>query len=170
MSKITSINQEQLSVSYFLAVAAMADTIANINKNDSDSRDATVSAKVNVNGDIVSSTVAFQLKSAYGQTYHYNEDGNIVYNLKKKNYMDLIMPSSTPIVLCLLILPKNLNDWMTQSTESLILKKCMYYISLEGRPDSDNEETVTITIDKDNLFTPESLLDILTKTVKGERI
>src|SRR5262245_30405742 len=62
-------------------------------------------------------------------------DGNdIVYDLEKKTYNDLVTRSAekraTPFFLILFCLPKDEAHWATFSQEELIIKKCAYF----GRP------------------------------------
>jgi hypothetical protein len=57
------------------------------------------------------------------------------------------MPSTYPRFLMLLVLPENNEEWLSQNAESLIMRKCMYYKSLEGAVASDNFSAVSVKID-----------------------
>ena len=159
---ISSKSQEEISRSYFCAVAANADAIVDKNDRDENGIDMHLSKTISFpNGDEYDSQLDFQLKSVYSnQQYHFDKDDNIVYCLKVKNYRDLIRQSSNKRFLALLVLPSDEDEWVVQNQESLLIKKCMYYISLKGMPNTNNSETINIKIPKDNIFDKEHLLEL----------
>jgi len=67
-----------------------------------------------------------------------------------------------PIFLIVLLVPEDINNWVQITQEQSIVKKCAYYISLKGLPESDNTTSVRIKIPIGNLVTPFSLNDIIT--------
>lgn len=163
---ISTKNQEAISQSYFLAIAAKADLTMNIYSRDENSTDASLEKMVVYsNGQKFKAKIDVQLKSVYSSNaYHYNEKGNIVYNLKVKNYNDLVAKSNHPQLLVLLILPQgDENDWILQSTDKLIIKRCMYYASFADNQPSSNTDTITVTICKDNVFNVENINKLFKK-------
>ena len=94
----------------------------------------------------------------------------LYYDLKVKNYNDLVKKVMTPRLLGLLVLPENLDDWVKIEPDKMILKKCMYFVSLKDFPTSNNKTTVRITIPKGNLLTFDSLTKILQKAADGSDI
>lgn len=111
--------------------------------------------------------VDIQLKS----TINYQEDGtNIIYDLDSQAFTDLIEPQviGTKRILVLLLLPEEKSEWISQGTEALALKKCAYWISLEGLPnDLINSSTNRIKIPKRNIFSGEAL-DKIMQAIKNK--
>jgi hypothetical protein len=96
------------------------------------------------------------------------EEKFIKYDLEKKNYDDLRDPNvETPRILVLLALPQLEDDWAIFSEDSLILKRCAYWISLKGWEPSDNETTVRVSIPRSNCFHMAALNEIMGRTREG---
>ena len=155
-------NQESVSLSYFSAVAAKANALMNLRNRDEDGIDAIISKDIEINGQEINSSLAFQVKSVYSKSnYSINGNGDIVYSLKVKNYNDLVKKANLERYLVVLILPEDSEEWVNQNSEELTIKKCMYYISLSGKPKSTNTSTVAVTIPKENVFDDANLLKLL---------
>ena len=114
--------------------------------------------------------IALQIKST--TINHIRDDGNfITYDLRNKNYNDLInnLDTATKKILIVLVLPINKNEWVSQNIESLIIKKCAYWIYLGGRGSvADNNNTTAIKIPKENIFSEESINEIIRKIKNKE--
>jgi len=99
------------------------------------------------------------------------EDGSsdpIRYALKRKNYDDLIiMDVLAPRILVLVIIPQDIREWVTPSTDELICRRCGYWVSLAGYPRSDNETSVTVFVPRSNLLTVESLQNMMQRVNAG---
>lgn len=65
-------------------------------------------------------------------------------------------------------MPSDEKDWIEQNIDWLKIKKCAYWISLKGRNDTDNKETVSIDLPAGNMLTKESLKDIMVKISKQQ--
>lgn len=90
-----------------------------------------------------------------------------LYDLDIKTYDRLrYIHHDVPIFLIILVVPENINEWVTITPEQLIIKKCAYWISLKGFPKSKNTRAIRIKIPLKNLVTPSSLQDIITDIVK----
>jgi len=114
--------------------------------------------------------VAVQIKCT--TINHIREDGNfLTYDLRNKNYNDLInnVNTATKKILIVLILPTDKREWVSQDIESLIIKKCAYWIYLGGRNSvADNNNTTAIKIPKENIFSEESINEIIRKIKSKE--
>ncbi len=76
----------------------------------------------------------------------------------KERYNDLRCEThAIPRILVVLFLPVGSENWLIHSTEELVLKKCAYWVSLRGAPETDNSSGVTVKLPKSQLFSPESL-------------
>jgi hypothetical protein len=49
-------------------------------------------------------------------------------------------------------MPQSEEEWMTCTTDNLILRRSAYWISLRGKPDVENTTAVTIKIPEENRF------------------
>ena len=63
-----------------------------------------------------------------------------------------------PRILVVLFLPKDQKEWLGQSAASLVLRKCAYWESLRGAPETTNSGGVTVKLPKTQKFTPDGLL------------
>lgn len=68
---------------------------------------------------------------------------------------------STPRILVVLFLPDDQGDWLTLDDESLILRKCAYWVSLRGARPSTNTTAQTIYLPKIQRFDPDGLLALM---------
>jgi len=157
-----------LSCSYLKAVANIAGFPINFKEPDTDfGIDATIAELlVRPSGRTFESgkNLLIQLKAT--TLSHIREtDDEIVYDLKNKNYNDLTYADVlTPKILVLFVMPNEKESWLTHHIEMLVLKKCAYWTYLAGKPQAQNETgTTAIHIDKDKIFSPESLKQIMGK-------
>ncbi len=166
--QITQI-KEDVSISYISALCAYSGIAYEIVRHDEDSTDGILRKRISLDdGRKYDAELRVQLKST-SSTSQYTDNGDtITYRLKVKNYNDLCLPSTTPIILGLLILPENQDEWINWSTEELILKGCMYWASFYGETESKNKGNVSVTIDKQNVINDKTLQDILNKIAKEE--
>ena len=70
-------------------------------------------------------------------------------------------------ILVVLFLPRNPDEWLTYSTEELILKQAAYWVCLYGAEETVNTSSITIQIPKANLLTPESLKNLCCSIGQG---
>jgi len=152
--------KEEISKSYLNAVCAAKGISMEVHKHDDDGIDVMLK-KMLIRDDNIkyNALISVQLKSTSSDYIEY--DDYYSYPLKKKAYDDLRTPATVKPFLFLLILPNNENEWIAQSIEQLVIKKCMFWLDLEGLPDKDNISNVTVHIPKINLVSPEKLDEIL---------
>ncbi len=89
------------------------------------------------------------------------DDGKrLSYYLKEvAHYNDLRnLTQAVPRILVVLFLPKDQKEWLGQSAASLVLRKCAYWESLRGAPETTNSGGVTVKLPKTQKFTPDGLL------------
>ena len=166
--QITQI-KEDISISYISALCASAGISYDIIRHDDDSTDGILKKQIfREDGCRYNAELRVQLKCT-SSTSQYTDNGNtITYRLKAKNYNDLCSLSTTPIILGLLVLPEDRNEWVKWSPEELLLKGCMYWASFSGQSESENTGTVSISIDKANVINNFTLCDILDKIAREE--
>jgi hypothetical protein len=103
-----------------------------------------------------------------------NETENFIkYPLPVKNYNVLrnekALPTA-PVILIVVLVPREVTDWINISEEKIVMKKCGYWASLKGMPPTTNQETVTVELPRVNLLTPDNLTQIMKKIGKGEEL
>jgi len=155
-----AVRKEELSKSYLNAICAVKGISMEVQTHDDDGIDVILKKIIKrENGNKYNAQISVQLKST---SSNYNENPDYyTYPLKKKNYDDLLMPATLKSYLFLLIMPKNENDWVIQSIEELIIRKCMYWLDLKGFPEQPNETSVTVYLPKSNIVTSDTLENIL---------
>ena len=107
----------------------------------------------------------FQLKATVNAEVRGCE---IVYDLRVKNYIDLIDEEiGTPRILILYSLPDISTKWLENSPDSLIMRNGAWWVSLRGQPDVDNKESVRIKIPLRNFLSVEELKRIMQCVKEG---
>ena len=86
----------------------------------------------------------------------------IRYPLKLKNYNELRKSKTlVPKILVIILLPDNPSEWVNQSEEQLCLRRCGYWLSLKGQPATQNTESVTVYLPRQQLFTVSAVKNIM---------
>jgi hypothetical protein len=132
--------EEALSRAYVQAIAAGAGYVVATWDFDRDGIDVEIKA-----GGGMRPSIGLQLKATINLGEPVN--GNFRFSLKKRNYDLLRLPTQTPRLLVVLDLPREESEWLTITTESLILRRGAYWASLAGLPEVENETSVTVPID-----------------------
>lgn len=84
------------------------------------------------------------------------------YDLETKSYNDLVYRRNSgsliPLILILLVLPDDPNDWVAVSPEQLVVKRAAYwYRPLDGAELTENTSTKRIDVPKNNVVDLEFL-------------
>lgn len=98
------------------------------------------------------------------------EGSEIMYDLEAKAYNNLVERSSTaalPFLLIRLCLPMEEDNWLTVSSDQLILRKCAFWCKLSGESTA-NTATQRIRVPASNVFTPEAVGAILRDIKSGK--
>lgn len=94
----------------------------------------------------------------------------IHFPLKVKNYDDLRSDVLVPNALVVVMVPNQVDDWLTQTEEELVLRRCGYWYSLLGEPATENVESITVHIPRAQQFTAAALQDMMTRINGGENL
>ena len=151
--------QERFGDAFLLAVAAIAGCAVARPYPDDDSIDWTLSCKLPKRPKI-----DVQIKTWTG------DDGlskAIRYPLKRKNYDDLTLEVVAPRLLVLVTIPVEVADWMELSMQQLVMRRCVYWISLAGLLPTDNDTSVTVSVPRENRLTPEALCGMMQRISDG---
>jgi len=171
---LTSLNVEsELSYAYLHAVASHAGVICETVGRHSD--DAGIDAVLRVRGKLTEDSrltdfpVEVQLKATTATPAR--ADGRLSYSLRVKNYNELRSTAIVaPRLLVVLFLPEEPIEWLVHTEESLIARKCAYWLSLRNAPASRNVSSQTVYIPESNQLSSENLLTLMTHFSKGEVI
>ena len=99
------------------------------------------------------------------------EDNYLKYPLRVKNYEELRTPNQyPPLILVIVLVPDNVDDWLNQSEDELCLKRCGYWLSLAGASSTENQETVTVSISRKNILTAKMLKHLMERIATGENL
>jgi hypothetical protein len=86
----------------------------------------------------------------------------ITYDLDVKAYDDLRAgDDNCPRLLVVLVMPEEEADWLAQSPQELALRRCAYWLSLEGVGPSEATRSVRIHIPRGNVFSVEAVRRLL---------
>ncbi len=154
------INQqkEQFSKAYVRDVASVAGYSIYESDVDDDSVDISI-AQTGGNGTTRSPKLDIQLKCT---EMNIMQDDGLHYPLKIKNYNDLRGENFlVPRMLVVVLVPDDLDDWLEQTADQLIMKHCGYWKSLRTEPETDNTTSVTVVVSKDYIFNVDSLRNIM---------
>ena len=137
--------EEALSRAYLAAVTAGAGYVTALMDFDRDGVDVQIRA-----GGSMRPSLDIQLKA----TINLGEptDGMFHFPLKRRNYDLLREQSMIPGILVVLDLPKDELSWLSVTPEQLIMRRCAYWVSLAGLPETGNRESVTVLIQHNNRF------------------
>lgn len=87
------------------------------------------------------------------------DSADIKYALEVKNYNDLIRRANESgicmtLVLCVVVVPNDKNEWYALQTDGIIIRKCAYWYRVpNGLSESNNSSNITISIPKTNIIT-----------------
>jgi hypothetical protein len=152
--------QECFGDAFLLAVAGAAGCAVSPRRPDDDSIDWTLSCRLSHRPKL-----DVQMKTTITDDGMGNE---ISYPLKKKNYDDLrIVDVFSPRILVLVTLPREIGEWLSLSTDQLVLRRCGFWKSLAGLPASDNEFTVTVPVPRTNVLTVDGLCGMMQRINEG---
>ena len=144
---------EQFSRAYVHAIAAVAGANVLQWSVDDDSIDVGFGVKSKRRARLEA-----QLKCTYA--HEVKRDG-LAYPLPVKNYDDLRAPTLVPRILIVLVVPPEPCDWLDQTASQLVLRRCAWWTSLRGAPDTNHETSVTVKLPYENLWTPGALQGLL---------
>ncbi|MCD7956611.1 MAG: DUF4365 domain-containing protein [Lachnospiraceae bacterium] len=83
---------------------------------------------------------------------------------RAKNFNDLCVP----VILGLLILPEDEDEWIHWTSEELLIRGCMYWAEFSSEEVSANSATVNVRLEKKNVINLETLNEMLEKIAKEE--
>jgi hypothetical protein len=152
--------EEALSRAYVQAIAGGAGYVIATMDFDRDGVDAEIKA-----GGAMRPAIALQLKA----TINLGDaiDGAFRFPLKRRNYDLLRQQTQVPRLLVVLDLPKEEEDWLRVTSKELVLRRCVFWASLAGFPDSENKESITVSIPSSNVLDIAGLRALMERSRTG---
>lgn len=161
--------KEELSYAYVHAVASRAGFSCEIVRKDRDSIDLHLCARgrLHPGSILMSPQLDVQVKATVIDPL---PDEAFPFRLSRKNYDELRQRSMIPRILVVFTMPADPAEWLKLSEEALLLRRCAYWCSLLGAPESPNEAYRTMRIDRRRLFTADALRDLMVRASREETI
>lgn len=159
--------KEQFSIAYVRAVIAAAGYNVYKMEVDEDSVDLGIGATASLDLPL-RPRLDLQLKCTANEDVL--RDEFIHFPLRIKNYDDLRNSGLVPQALVVVLVPSEVADWLYQTEEELVLRRCGYWLSLLGEPEVDNTESVTVRIPRAQQFTPLAVQDMMRRINDGESL
>lgn len=162
----TNHQKELFSIAYIHAVAAVAGLAISRPFPDQDSVDISL-AWQGKNGIRRSPQLDLQVKATSRDLIR--NDGYIHYPLSIKNYNDL-RPDNflVPRLLTVMIVPDNIEDWVTISDEHMIMRHCAYWLSLRRMPEIEQKTNVVVKIPLLHKFDVTGLKTMMSQIAKEQ--
>lgn len=163
--------ESELSYAYLHAVASKAAmSCRDTNRHEDNAGiDAQLTAWGNFPGGYLTEvSLNIQLKATIsgpvddGTYLHYTLQGVERYRALRQQTI------ATPRILVVLFLPRDAQEWLRHSDAELAVRKCAYWVSLRNAPDTTNTSAVTILIPKDQVFSPDSLQDLMARIARRD--
>jgi len=147
--------KERFSLTYVGAIAYAAGAVIDEPRVDHDSIDVVFKARGQV-GPRRSPSFDAQLKCHTGGP---DASGDVVYDLKIKNYRELIPTNHiVPRILIVVCIPDDVAEHAKWTPEELLLRRCAYWIHLGGQPEVTNSTTKRLRLRE--VFSPDALVEI----------
>jgi hypothetical protein len=67
----------------------------------------------------------------------------------------------------LVVVPPQPEAWLSVSLEQLVLRRCAFWCSLAGQPESDNESSVTVQAPPANIFDAGAVIGLMRPINEG---
>ncbi|EDX74956.1 hypothetical protein MC7420_830 [Coleofasciculus chthonoplastes PCC 7420] len=165
----SNIQKEEFSYAYIYAIAATTGCAVQRTTTPLDRLGVDLIITGINNQDIIDFPLLYvQVKCTSRQVLTAN---SLRYPLSVKNYEELrIRDRYPPLILIVVIVPDQVNDWLNQSEAELCLKRCAYWISLAGKAPTQNQETIIVYIPRENIFTANVLKTMMQRITAGERL
>jgi hypothetical protein len=162
--------ESELSYAYLHAVASRAGIICEVAGRHTD--EAGVDAVLRVKGQLANDSIltqfAVEVQLKATKQVPIERNGNYSYSLKAKSYNELrSMNTGAPQLLIVFYLPEDSSSWLDHSEECLVSRRCAYWVSLHGAPETDVGSR-TVYIPRANLLSVESLRAVMTRFSRRE--
>lgn len=159
--------QEEISKAYIHAVCAACGFAVGTWSQDHGGIDASIRSSVAVGaGHLSKPCIDVQLKATTQN--HLKREKYLSWPLERAHYDKLRAPAAAPHLLVVLLLPDEVDDSIEHTVESLLIKKCAYWVAMTGMEERD-QVSITVKLPLENQFSPNQLRVIMEKVSRGVR-
>ncbi len=152
---------ERFSLAYIEAVASRAGCWIADPRVDRNSVDGILRGKPNGRP----CSIDFQVKSTSRDILR---GDRLSFPLPIGNYNDLRLSTRFPRILIVLLMPKEIEEWLNQTEEELCMKHCAYWRSLEDEPSVSNTANVSVHIPRSKVFDSSQITGMMRRAAQGE--
>lgn len=153
---------EQFSKAYISALASYIGANVLDPQQDQNSVDLTLCYDKSTGEKLIYPKIDVQLK-CHGVDNFSENIFPLSFSLKKKNYNELcIQKLSVPIILVVLLVPKENTNWITLTEKELVLKYNAYWTCIQGE-EKTNQTSKTVYLEKNKRVTPDCLKTLFQK-------
>ncbi len=154
--------KEQFSIAYVRAVASAAGFSISTPEVDDDSVDMTLIGRSFTSRP----KIDLQLKCTSEDVLRERE---VVYPLKRKNYDELRLTGVyVPRLLVVVHVPESDEEWLRHTEDELALRRCAYWVTLRGLPETTNTSKVTVRLPRVNVFDVAGLRGLMGRAARKE--
>jgi hypothetical protein len=68
-----------------------------------------------------------------------------------------------------MVLPEDEAQWLSQSLEELVMRRCAYWVSLRGVEPTTNQRTIRIRMPRANVFSSAAVCQLLDEAKEEDR-
>jgi len=165
-------SMEDVSIAYVEALCAANGYTLNRVSRDNDGVDATIRCKgyPSEGCKLFSPSLDIQLKSSFSR-FKQKKDGNYKFILEAKNYTNLVQGDRmTPIILVILHMDRDRQNWVKHSINCLQIRKCAYWVNLKNNTPTRNGSNITINVPRANILSCSALKKLIIKVSKEEEL
>ena len=167
--------KEQLSISYLNAIASYLGSELQVHGPliDDDGIDVTIRPPQSRFLDCTNTKPSIDVQMKCTSSPRYDSSGDsMLFNLDRRIFTKMQIESLSPTLLLVLILPEEVDEWISCNDSGLLMQREMLWYSANGcgRTVSDNQKTVNISIPCSNKVTKESVGQMLHKVARMEAI
>ena len=165
--------KSELSYAYLHAIAARAGLGCEVSGRHSDGAgvDASLRAKERFAADSIFTefTVEVQLKATSIKPA--SNLGRFSFPLALDHYNKLRSEDTqSQRLLVVLFLPEDESQWLIHSPDGLIARRCAYWVSLRGAPDSPNESSQTVYLPETNPLSVQGLRTVFAEVSRNVKL
>lgn len=159
--------KEELSKAYIAAVAARCGYALGTWSQDQGGLDITIGASSVVgSGHLAAPKIDLQLKCTADLRRVKERHVSWQFDTAAKHDR-LVCPRSIPMLLVVMILPKNPEKWLVHSVDKLVMRRCAFYKKMTHLPKATVARP-TVQVPFENLFSPQALQQLMEQVSKGE--
>jgi Domain of unknown function (DUF4365) len=160
--------KEEISRAYVHAVAARCGFAVGTWSQDQGCVDMMIGASCALGGGSLEDPLIYLQLKCTSSAHHLHEE-HVSWQLERAHYDKLRARSSRPKLLVVLVLPELEEEWMEHSAESLIIRRCAYWLSMSGLPPITTESK-TVHLPRTNVFSPAQVMAMMERVSRGESL